>query len=606
MTGLSAIVPATNAPPTLDRCTEALRLSLGPNDEMVIVDSPRDANAARARNLGAAQAAGDVLVFVDSDVEVRPEALGLIRAAFDSDRDLVALFGSYDDQPMAPGVVSSFRNLLHHYVHQCSPGEATTFWTGLGAVRRDAFEELGGFDESIPFMEDIDFGMRLASRHARIILEPEVQGTHLKAWTLWGMVRTDFAQRGIPWVRLLLRHRHSSDALNLSWRHRLSAGASLALLGGVALRRPRAVLASGLLLTALNREFYALLARRRGRTEATAGVFLHAIHHLAGVASVPVGAAMYLHAERVRANGERVRVNEERVRVNGERPGVNGQRARVGDEIGAMVRCVQTGVVRPKHGERGVGRYARDRWSAETLPVNCYLIERADGLVLFDTGQTALTATPGYLPRWHPFLRLARFELGPEDEAAAQLVALGHEPRDVRMVVLSHLHTDHVGGLAAFTDAEVVVTRLEWERATGLGGRLRGYLPGYWPSGVRLRIVEFGTVPVGPFTGFVDLGGDSELLLVPLAGHTHGHAGLLVRDERGPRWLLAGDAAHTAAELSAASPEVGEWARANGVTILTAHDSAAASLVGREVPRANLGPAHIVGTARTFERIASS
>lgn len=569
MTGLSAIVPATNAPPTLSRCTAALRTNLWPQDELIVVESPPDANAARARNIGAARATQNVLVFVDADVEVRPEALDLIRAAFDSDRDLVALFGSYDDELGVPGVVSSFRNLLHHYVHQSSPGEATTFWTGLGAVRREAFEHVGGFDESksVACVEDIELGMRLASRGARIMLEPRLQGTHLKVWTLWGMLRTDFAYRGIPWVRLLLRYKHSTAVLNLSWRHRLSAGASMALLGGVALRRPRAVLASGLMLTALNWKFYALLARRGGPSAAAAGVLLHAVHHAAGVASVPVGAALHLHDGRARpADGHRT-----------------------------VVRCLQTGAVRAKYGERGVGRYLRDRWSAETLPVNCFLIKQANGLILFDTGQTALSAKRGYLPRWHPFLRLARFELGPEDEAASQLAALGHAPEDVRMIVLSHLHNDHVGGLGAFPNAEVVVTRREWQRATGLRGRLRGYLPGRWPSGVRPRVVDFGSAPLGPFEGFVDLSGDSQLLLVSMAGHTPGHAGLLVRDHDGPRWLLAGDAAHTAADLTDASPDVYSWARENGIIILTAHDAAARSLLESEAAQ-SVGAAPAAGS----------
>lgn len=261
---------------------------------------PTNANAAAARNLGAGEATGDVLLFVDSDVEVGEEAVARIRAAFAAEPDLVALFGSYDDAPAAPGIASAFRNLLHHHVHQSSPGPATTFWTGLGAVRRDAFEQVGGFDESVSFMEDIDLGMRLASAGGRIVLDPEVVGTHLKQWTVWSMVKTDFADRGVPWVRLLLRHRHSAGTLNLSWRHRLSAVASIVGVGAFAFGRPRVALASGATLVVLNHGFYALLLRRRGPVEAGIGVGLHALHHLAGAAAVPVGAVLHFRDELAR------------------------------------------------------------------------------------------------------------------------------------------------------------------------------------------------------------------------------------------------------------------------------------------------------------------
>lgn len=288
------IVPATNRPQTLAGCRAALLRSDLPPEEVVVVEEPADANAARARNLGAAQATGDVLLFVDADVEVHPDAVSRIRAAFAADATLAALFGSYDDAPAAAGIVSAFRNLLHHHVHHAAPGPASTFWTGLGAVRREAFDSVGGFDESIPFMEDVDLGMRLAASGARIELDPAVQGTHLKSWSLWQMLRTDFIGRGVPWVRLLLRHRGSTTALNLGWRHRLSALASLAGIGATLTRRPLVGLTAGLSLVALNRSFYALLLRRRGPVEASAGVFLHALHHVASVAAVPVGVLLHL------------------------------------------------------------------------------------------------------------------------------------------------------------------------------------------------------------------------------------------------------------------------------------------------------------------------
>jgi N-acyl homoserine lactone hydrolase len=235
------------------------------------------------------------------------------------------------------------------------------------------------------------------------------------------------------------------------------------------------------------------------------------------------------------------------------------------------VRSLTTGRVRAKAGERGVRRYLVDDWRSWTWPVHAYLVEDAGELTLFDTGQTARAARPGWFPRWHPFFRLSRFELGPADEVAAQLRSEGIEPSAVTRVVLSHLHTDHVGGLEAFVHAPVLVPRLEWERATGLGGRLRGYLPQHWPAGLEPTLVDFVGPPVGPFRASYDVAGDGRLLLLPAPGHTAGHAALLARDgERS--WLLVGDLAHTAAEVDHVAPEVAAWCRAEGVEILAAHD----------------------------------
>jgi GT2 family glycosyltransferase len=291
VTRLSVIVPATNDPPTLERCAAAIRAAEEPPDELIVVSEAAAPGPAAARNEGAAQATGDVLVFVDADVVVWPDALRRIRRAFETDPDLAGLFGSYDDEPEHAGVVSAFRNLLHHHVHHAAGGPASTFWAGLGAIRRDAFSEAGGFDAQRyphPSVEDIDLGLRVTRAGGRIRLDPAVRGTHLKEWTLGGMLQTDFARRGVPWTELLLEQGGASTALNLGWRHRLSAVASLTAVGAFGTRRPRVGAAALLALLALNADFYRLLARRRGPFEATVGVGLHALHHLAAVAAVPV------------------------------------------------------------------------------------------------------------------------------------------------------------------------------------------------------------------------------------------------------------------------------------------------------------------------------
>jgi GT2 family glycosyltransferase len=304
---LTAVVPATDAPPTLDRCLAAIRAAGKPPEEVVVVERADGPGPAAARNEGAARAAGDVLVFVDADVVVHPDAFERLRVAL-ADPTLAAVFGSYDDRPEAPGLVSRFRNLLHHHVHQEGAGLASTFWAGLGAVRRDAFEAAGGFDsERYPeaSIEDVELGLRLTAAGRRIVLDPAVQGTHLKAWTLSGMLRTDLLRRGVPWVALLLGRRESSRALNLGWRHRLSALAAVGAASGVVARRPRRALAGASALVALNPRLYRLLARRLGPAGATASVALHAAHLLTAAAAVPLGVAEHLRITRARRGGGR-------------------------------------------------------------------------------------------------------------------------------------------------------------------------------------------------------------------------------------------------------------------------------------------------------------
>src|SRR5213596_1012653 len=208
---LSAIVPATDAPATLGECVEAIRSATATPEELIVVDAPAGVGPAAARNIGARGATGDLIAFIDSDVAVHEDAFERIRGAFLADPTLTAVFGSYDDDPGPVGIVSDFRNLLHHHVHHQSAGIAATFWAGLGAIRRDVFLELGGFDESrdearLPFasIEDIELGMRLHSRGGRILLDPAVQGKHLKEWTLVSMTETDLLRRGVPWLRLVL------------------------------------------------------------------------------------------------------------------------------------------------------------------------------------------------------------------------------------------------------------------------------------------------------------------------------------------------------------------------------------------------------------------
>jgi GT2 family glycosyltransferase len=193
-----------------------------------------------------------------------------------------ALFGSYDDSPPHRNWVSLYKNLQHHFVHHHSQPEASTFWTGVGAIRREVFLKLGGFSEnySRPSIEDIELGVRLKARGYRIRLCPDVKVTHWKQWTMQSWLRTDILDRAIPWTRLILSGSQLPADLNLDWKNRISAISvwglfSLFLTG---LWFPAAWMGAGILagiIIIVNVSLYRFFAQKGGGWFAMGAVGLH-------------------------------------------------------------------------------------------------------------------------------------------------------------------------------------------------------------------------------------------------------------------------------------------------------------------------------------------
>ena len=129
-------------------------------------------------------------------------------------------------------MLSQYKNLFHHFVHQDGREQATTFWSGCGAVRRSVFLELGGFSGSYkrPSIEDIELGMRLHHAGHQIKLNKRIQVTHLKRWTLWSIIKTDVLDRGIPWTELMLRAGSMPNDLNTKVSQRISVVLAYGLL----------------------------------------------------------------------------------------------------------------------------------------------------------------------------------------------------------------------------------------------------------------------------------------------------------------------------------------------------------------------------------------
>ena len=182
-------------------------------------------------------------------------------------------------------------------------------------------------------------------------------------------------------------------------------------------------------------------------------------------------------------------------------------------------------------------------------PINAYVIEHRDGVVLFDTGQDRASVTePDYFPggvKKVLYDRLARFEIGPEETLSAGLGRLGYAVGDVRTAVLSHLHQDHIGGLGELGQAEIVVSRTEWGTLSSPLPEMRGLMTRHIDlPGLRWHRVEPGPTDdpsLAPFVRSHDLFGDGSLVLLPTPGHTPGSMSLLVRDNGRAPLMMVGD-----------------------------------------------------------------
>lgn len=221
------------------------------------------------------------------------------------------------------------------------------------------------------------------------------------------------------------------------------------------------------------------------------------------------------------------------------------------------IHAIQTGIVQIKQAQiDGAASqlsamskmFLGNDWS-DWLPIYAWLIEHSHGPIVVDTGETAKTGEKGYLPRFHPYYsRAVRFNVKPEDEVGPQLAKLGVDPASVKTVIMTHLHTDHAGGLYHFPNAKIYVDPIELKATSGFGGKVNGYLTHRWPEWFEPQLIQFNDGPLGPFPQSFQVTADGAVSVVPTYGHSPGHVSVIVQTPE-MKTFIAGDASYNQANM---------------------------------------------------------
>ena len=303
----SIIIPAYNADEHLGKCLDALLESSYKSYEIIVVDDASTDNTAQiarnkgatvlehsqqsgpaaARNDAALRAKGDILLFVDADVIVTDETVTHVAQRFMNHPEIDALFGSYDIDSPENNFFSQNKNLFHHFIHQQSREEAVTFWAGCGAIRKEVFQKVAGFDQERyrrPSIEDIELGYRLKNMGHKILLDKTLQVKHLKKWKLRTLLRTDILDRAVPWTRLMAENNEVLSDLNLQLYSKISSGlVGLLILFLVLTPYINEFLYGALIVVSLigvlNWRFYRFIFQKRGLGFALLAFLMHLFYY---------------------------------------------------------------------------------------------------------------------------------------------------------------------------------------------------------------------------------------------------------------------------------------------------------------------------------------
>ena len=287
-----------------DASTDETALIAADYADVVVRLPGRPRGPAYARNRGFEFTRGEYIAFIDADVCVHRNTLAEFVLVLSREPQVSAVFGSFDTNPPARGLVSQYRNLLSHFYHQAHPGPAETFWASCGAIRRSVFAAAGMFDEwrfSRRQVEDFELGYQLRARGHRIVLRPEIQATHLVKWTLGSMVAADLQDRSVPWMRIFAKRGASLGRRKERLRRVKTVNTALMwlgmalALGAVVTARPWLLLGAAVcvaLVLIIDRAQHRFFVRERGVAFAVAAAPLQLLSYLVNGLAVTVGWAL--------------------------------------------------------------------------------------------------------------------------------------------------------------------------------------------------------------------------------------------------------------------------------------------------------------------------
>lgn len=188
------------------------------------------------------------------------------------------------------------------------------------------------------------------------------------------------------------------------------------------------------------------------------------------------------------------------------------------------------------------------RWTAPR-PINVFVVEHRDGVVLFDTGQDRSSVTdPDYFPTGLTgflYSRLARFDIPESATLKEGLRRLGLGTNDIAAAVISHLHQDHIGGIREIQGADLLVSQEEWQSLRRPLPELRGLLTSHidlpGSNWITMEMTPLRDAQLAPFTHGHDIFDDGSVVVLPTPGHTPGSVSMLVRPDGGRPLLMVGD-----------------------------------------------------------------
>lgn len=254
---------------------------------------------------------------------------------------------------------------------------------------------------------------------------------------------------------------------------------------------------------------------------------------------------------------------------------------------------LQTGTVRVKQfqltgASNNLSRFYQlvftQKWG-EWMPIYSWLIELNGQLVLVDTGETANIHQEGYLPKGGLYHKAVQTRITKEEEISHQIKALGFQLENIKAIVLTHLHGDHIGGIEHFPNADFLVSKTEYEFATSKKGAGSGYFPKNWPSWFKPQLIEYTNQQEGEFSHSYSLPGNQQIILVPTPGHSIGHQSVIVKNNT-TTFFIGGDLTYNLQTLKDEIPNIvlmnktakesvkkaNQYVKSNSCIYLSSHD----------------------------------